>query len=172
MTSKTDYPVTHNCNLSTRDDDRGQLVWQAVQMADAGKFDRDDRDDRHMLDCLEQLEEVLAEFATDESAEAKNVCRTEEEAVTEALQRTRVWFLAAFRGDRYDAPQTRAAVAMCEWQGIWPVIDRDGRLTGEFSEGGEDELNVDDEAMIGAGEARAGGWRIDAEEGRACRPAV
>ena len=172
MNLKTDYPVTHNCNLSTRDDDRGQLVWQAVQMADAGKFDRDDRDDRHMLDCLEQLEEVLAEFATDESAEGRNSCRAAEEAVAGALRETRVWFLDAFRGKRYDAPQTRAAGALCEWQGIWPVIDRDGRLTGEFSEGGENELNVDDEAMIDAGEARAGGWRIDAEEGHAYPPTV
>jgi len=170
----TDYPVTHNCNLSTREDDRGQRVWQAVQMADAGRFDADDRDEQHLLDCLDRLEEVLAEFATDESAEAKNSCRAAEEAVAGALTGTRVWFLDAFRGERYDAPQTRAAVELCGWEGIWPVIDREGNLTGEFSEGtmGENELNVDDEAMIDADEARAGGWKIDADEGRAYRPAV
>jgi len=168
--TKTDYPVTHNCNLSTRADDRGQRVWQAVQMADAGKFDEHDRDERHLLDCLERLEEVLEEFATDDSAEAGNTCRAAEEAVAGALKATRVWFLDTFRGERYDAPQTRDAVSLCEWQNIWPVIDRDGNLTGEYSEGGEDELNVDNEAMISVDEARAGGWKIDADEGSAEAP--
>ena len=170
MNMKTDYPVTHNCNLSTREDDRGQRVWQAVQMADAGRFDQHDRDERHLLDCLERLEDVLEEFSADDSAEAGNTCRAAEDAVAQALRQTRVWFLATFRGERYDAPQTRDAVALCEWQGIWPVIDRDGNLTGEYSEGGENDLNVDDEAMIDADEARAGGWRIDAEEGHAYPP--
>jgi hypothetical protein len=167
---KTDYPVTHNCNLSTREDDRGQRVWQAVQMADAGKFDEHDRDERHLLDCLERLEEVLEEFAADSDAEAGNTCRAAEEAVAEALKATRVWFLDAFRGARYDAPEARDAGSLCEWQGIWPVIDRDGNLTGAYSEGGEGELNVDDEAMISVDEARAGGWQIDADEGRAEAP--
>jgi hypothetical protein len=168
--TKTDYPVTHNCNLSTREDDRGQRVWQAVQMADAGKFDQRDRDERHLLDCLERLEEVLEEFATDDSAEAGNTCRAAEEAVAEALKVTRVWFLDAFKGERYDAPQTRGAVALCEWQNIWPVIDRDGNLTGEYSEG-DDHLLVDHgEAMISVDEARAGGWKIDADEGSAEAP--
>lgn len=168
--TKTDYPVTHNCNLSTREDDRGQRVWQAVQMADAGKFDEHDRDERHLLDCLERLEEVLEEFAADDSAEAGNTCRAAEEAVAKALKVTRVWFLDAFKGERYDAPQTRDAVSLCEWQNIWPVIDRDGNLTGEYSEG-DDHLLVDNgEAMISVDEARAGGWKIDGDEGSAEAP--
>jgi hypothetical protein len=168
--TKTDYPVAHNCNLSTREDDRGQRVWQAVQMADAGKFDQHDRDERHLLDCLERLEEVLEEFAIDDSAEAGNTCRAAEEAVAEALKATRVWFLDAFKGERYDAPQTRDGVSLCEWQNIWPVIDRDGNLTGDYSEG-DDHLLVDNgEAMISVDEARAGGWKIDADEGRAEAP--
>jgi len=36
--------------------------------------------------------------------------------------------------------------------------------------GNENELNVDDEAMIDADEARAGGWEIDAEDGCAGQP--
>jgi hypothetical protein len=139
-------------------------------MADAGKFNEHDRDERHLLDCLERLEEVLEEFAADDSAEAGSTCRAAEEAVAEALKVTRVWFLDAFKGERYDAPQTRDAVAVCEWQGIWPVIDRDGNLTGDYSEG-DDHLLVDNgEAMISVDEARAGGWKIDADEGSAEAP--
>jgi len=166
----TEYPTIRNCNFSTREDDRGRLVWQAVNMADAGKFDEHDRDERHLLDCMERLEEVLEEFAADDSAEAGNTCRAAEEAVAEALKVTKVWFLDAFKGERYDAPKTRDAFSLCEWQNIWPVIDRDGNLTGEYSEG-DDHLLVDNgEAMISVDEARAGGWKIDADEGSAEAP--
>jgi hypothetical protein len=74
------------------------------------------------------------------------------------------------RGLHYRSAEWQRLAEPLHWQGIWPVIDASGELTGPISEGGEDELNVDDEAMIDADEARAGGWRIDAEEGRAYPP--
>lgn len=57
------------------------------------------------------------------------------------------------------------------WAGFWPVIDRDGRLTGEVTEGDEDYCNVDDDAMIHRDEAAAGGWTID-DDGYATPPCV
>ena len=56
------------------------------------------------------------------------------------------------------------------WPGLWPVIDRAGRLTGEVIDSADGYLNVDDEAMISVDEARAGGWKIDADEGHASEP--
>lgn len=76
------------------------------------------------------------------------------------------------RGLHYRSAEWQRLAECVSWQGIWPVIDADGELTGEISEGSESELNVDDEAMIDADDARAGGWKIDAEEGRAYRPTV
>jgi hypothetical protein len=74
------------------------------------------------------------------------------------------------RGLHYRSSEWRLLAETLHWQGIWPAINADGSLTGAISEGGEGELNVDDEAMIDADEARHGGWRIDADEGRAYPP--
>ena len=74
------------------------------------------------------------------------------------------------RGLHYRSAEWQRLAAFVQWPGIWPVIDANGDLTGDISEGCESELNVDDEAMIDADDARAGGWEIDAEEGRACPP--
>ena len=76
------------------------------------------------------------------------------------------------RGMHYRSAEWQRLAETLHWQGIWPVIDADGELTGEISEGGENELNVNDEAMIDADEARDGGWRIDVEDGRAYPPAA
>lgn len=162
----TDYPVTHNCNLSAREDETGRLVWQAVKMADAGKLDRHDRDEQRVLDCLETLEETLEEFAEDDSAEAGNTCRAAEEAVAKSLRETRVWFLDAFAGERLDAPATVDAMERCDWIGYYPVIDADVLLTGEFvyaDEEGRRHANYDNQAMINRAEAVAAGWTIDGD---------
>lgn len=162
----TDYPVIHNCNLSTREDETGRLVWQAVTMADAGKLDCHDRDEQRVLDCLETLEETLEEFAEDDSAEAGNTCRAAEEAVAKALRETRVWFLDAFAGERLDAPATVDAMERCDWIGYYPVIDADVRLTGEFvyaDEEGRRHANYDNQAMINRADAVAAGWTIDGD---------
>lgn len=162
----TDYPVSRNCNLSTREDETGRLVWQAVTMADAGKLDPHDRDEQRVLDCLETLEETLEEFAEDDSAEAGNTCRAAEEAVATSLRETRVWFLDAFAGERLDAPATAAAMERCDWTNYYPVIDADVRLTGECvyaDEEGRRHANYDDQAMIDRAEAVAAGWTIDGD---------
>lgn len=168
----TEYPVTHNCNLSTREDETGRLVWQAVQMADSRRLDDYGRDESEVLDCLERLEETLAGYAEDDSAEAGNTCRAAEEAVAAALLRTRVWFLDAFAGERLDAPATVEAMERCEWQDYYPVIDADLRLTGEFAYADEENrrhANYDNQAMIDRAEAVAAGWTID-EDGFATPP--
>ena len=61
------------------------------------------------------------------------------------------------------------ALDCCDWHGVWPVIDAEGLLTGEISEGGDDMSNVDDEAMIETAEAIATGWTVD-EDGYATPP--
>jgi hypothetical protein len=72
------------------------------------------------------------------------------------------------RGLHYRSAEWQRLAERCQWQGIWPVIDADGDLTGEISEGGEDESNVDDEAMIDTDAARAAGWKV--EDGYASPP--
>lgn len=44
------------------------------------------------------------------------------------------------------------------WDGAWPEIDRHGNLTGRIIGNEDGYLNVNDEVMISAAEARAGGW--------------
>jgi len=72
------------------------------------------------------------------------------------------------RGLDYRSAEWQRLAERCQWQGIWPVIDADGNLTGEISEGSEEESNVDDEAMIDTDDARAAGWKI--EDGYASPP--
>jgi hypothetical protein len=73
-------------------------------------------------------------------------------------------------GMHYESAEWQALRDLLQWHGWWPVIDGDGEINGRITEGGEgddDYLNVDDEAMIDASDARAAGWRIDTEEGYA-----
>jgi hypothetical protein len=74
------------------------------------------------------------------------------------------------RGLHYRSAAWAALAEAADWTGMWPAIDRDGKLTGQAVDSDETAvgwLNVDDEAMISIEEARAGGWTIDADEGRA-----
>ena len=73
----------------------------------------------------------------------------------------------AHSGERYDSPEFTADSERAFWDGVWPVIDGDGDLTGAISEGGDDMLSVGNDALIDADDARAAGWRIDIEEGTA-----
>lgn len=54
-------------------------------------------------------------------------------------------------GLHYQNPEAQYILAGYEyglnWSGVWPVIDRDGILSGEITEGA-DCLNVDNEAML------------------------
>ena len=73
-------------------------------------------------------------------------------------------------GLRYDSVMWRRLAAGGDWDGTWPVVDRDGEITGEVIDSQDGYLNVDDEAMIHADEAVAGGWSIDRAEGTAEPP--
>jgi len=72
------------------------------------------------------------------------------------------------RGLRYRSKEWRILAELVQWDCCWPVIDADGELTGEISEGADSESNVDDEAMIDTDEARAAGWTV--EDGYASPP--
>jgi hypothetical protein len=75
-------------------------------------------------------------------------------------------------GLHYASREWNEAGRDADWTGVWPEINRDGKLTGDVVYAGDDYtfLNVEDEAMIAEDEARAGGWEVDAEEGRAYQP--
>lgn len=80
---------------------------------------------------------------------------------------------AAGRGLHYQSDAWVTMGREVDWTNYWPAIDRDGNLTGQAVETDEAAVgwwNVNDDAMISDEEARAGGWEIDAEEGRACLP--
>jgi hypothetical protein len=74
----------------------------------------------------------------------------------------------AHRGEHYTSPAFRLDADRVNWDGLWPVVNRDGELTGAITEG-DDHYNVDD-AMIEAEEARDGGWEIDSDGGSARPP--
>ena len=73
-------------------------------------------------------------------------------------------------GLHYDTLRWRQMAASGDWKGTWPVIDRDGDITGEVVDNQDDYLNVGNEAMIHVDEARAGRWTIDRDEGTAEPP--
>jgi hypothetical protein len=75
-------------------------------------------------------------------------------------------------GLRYDSSAWRRLAAGGDWDGTWPVIDRDGDITGDVIDSQDSYLNVSDEAMIPADEALAGGWAIDRDDGTAEPPKV
>ena len=77
-----------------------------------------------------------------------------------------------FAGAYYRDRAFRRACDQASWHNVWPVIDRDGDLTGEVCDGDDGYLNVDDEAMITIGEAKAGRWQIDEDEVNADEPAM
>jgi hypothetical protein len=63
-------------------------------------------------------------------------------------------------GLHYNSREWLRAAGGGEWNGTWPVIDRDGNITGEVVDSVDGYLNVGDEAMIPTGEARVGGWSV------------
>lgn len=70
----------------------------------------------------------------------------------------------------YESAEWQALRELVQWQGWWPVVDGEGEITGQITEGGEgddDYYRVGEEAMIETDVARAAGWRIDTEEGAA-----
>lgn len=70
----------------------------------------------------------------------------------------------------YESAEWQALRDLVQWHGWWPVVDGDGEITRQITEGGEgddDYYRVGEEAMIEADVARRAGWRIDTEEGTA-----
>jgi hypothetical protein len=78
-----------------------------------------------------------------------------------------------FTGVHYRDSAFRRAADTMDWNNRWPLIDRDGYLTGAVTEG-DDCLNVNNEVMILPWVAKAGCWSIDFEEGTATptQPAI
>jgi hypothetical protein len=172
----TDYPTMHNCNLSTREDETGRLVRQALEWADAGKLDQHDRGERAVLDALESLEELLAGGAGErDDAASLSACTAAEEVVAARLVETRAWFLDAFAGERIDDPVAVAAMERIDWTGYYPVIDGSLRLTGEWvyaDEPNSTMLSYRNDAMISRADAVEAGWTIDEDECSAQPPAA
>jgi hypothetical protein len=69
----------------------------------------------------------------------------------------------AHSGEHYTSPAFARDSERVDWDGVWPVVDRDGELTGEISEGEDEDdvYNVDGDAMISHEEAIDGGWTVD-----------
>lgn len=66
----------------------------------------------------------------------------------------------AHAGMHYRSPEWVAIMHKRGWDGLWPVIDKDGRLTGEVTDRFDDYVCVDDEALISWVDAEAGGWVV------------
>lgn len=169
----TEYPTINNCNLSTRTDEVGQLVYQALQWADADRFDRHDRDERAVLDALESMEALLSEGSGErDDAASLSACAAAEQTVATMLRETRQWFLDAYRGERLDSPYVGAAFGRIDWRSF-PAIDGDLRLTGECVDADDDTngwLSYRGDAFISRADAVSGGWTIDDEDGTAEPP--
>jgi hypothetical protein len=70
------WPTIRNCNFSTRDDVRGQHIWEAiVNVFELGC------DDADLLATLDDLEAVLVEHAESDSETSEKACTEAEESV-------------------------------------------------------------------------------------------
>lgn len=174
MKTKTRYPVARNCNYSTREDEHGRLVWQAIQWSNDGRLDANISDEEDVLDALDDLEETLAEGnAERDDAAATSACAAAEESVATLLQQSRAWVLDALHGERIDSPEAAALMERCDWTGYYPTIDTDLRLTGRWEYAdfdGDRYANYGGEAMIDRADAIRAGWTVD-EDGSATPPA-
>jgi hypothetical protein len=164
----TEYPTIHNCNFTTRDDEAGRLVRQALEWADADKLDCNDHAEEGVLDALASLEELLASGAGErDDAASLSACTAAEEAVAARLVETRAWFLDAFSGERIDAPAAVAAMERIDWQDYYPIIDGSLTLTGEWRYTDQPDpmmLNYNNDALISRADAVEAGWEIDDDE--------
>ncbi len=163
MTTKTSYPVIKNCNLSTREDDRGRLVWQAVKWSESGRLCWEIDDEEAVLDALADLEETLAEEnAERDDAAAVTACACAEQRVADLLQCCRAWMVDAFAGESIDAPEVVEAMGRCDWTGYYPVIDSYLKLTGGWDYADTDQpwLNYHDLAYISVTDAMEAGWTV------------
>jgi hypothetical protein len=167
--------VIHNCNFAAREDDRGRLVLQAVQWSESGRLCWEVDDEEAVLDALADLEETLAEGnAERDDAAAATACACAEERVANLLRSCRAWVVDAHAHERLDSPAVVEAMARCDWNGYYPIIDGDLRLTGGWDyadDPGEPWLSYGNEAYISRDDATAAGWTID-DDGIASPPKV
>lgn len=54
----------------------------------------------------------------------------------------------AAEGLHYNSPEAKKILDAGDWQGYWPVVDRQGILTGDITDSEGAFANVDDLAMI------------------------
>jgi hypothetical protein len=121
--------------------------------------------------ALGSLESTLedADESTLEDADAYSAAiLAAEEAVAAALDACPEYVVDLHSGEAIDDEEVAAAIAKCDWTGLWPIIDGDCCLTGEVVDNSSDGyLSCDWGGMIEAADARAAGWRINTEEGTA-----
>lgn len=78
-------------------------------------------------------------------------------------------------GDTLDSPEFQIDANRVNWDGCWPVVDGDGEITGEITEGGDGWLFVRCEGgdgMIEESVARDAGWEIEDTVAKRPAPAV
>lgn len=72
------WGIINNCNYSSRDDEAGKAIMRAVKMSGLSHCPSE------VIDSLDALEDVLSDYADDDSLEAVQACRDAEQAVVDA----------------------------------------------------------------------------------------
>ena len=119
-----------------------------------------------LYDAVSSLESVLED--ADETDVSGAAILAAVRAVEAALDACPEYVVDLHSGEAIDDEEVDAAIAKCDWTGLWPIIDGDCCLTGEVVDNSSDGyLSCDWGGMIDADVARRAGWRIDTEEGTA-----
>lgn len=168
MATKTTWPVIRN-TIRRNANDRWTAIWAVIDHLDRhGRMIGHTAAHGDLIEALDTLEQTIDRLCEPSmSPVAADECAAAEDAVVAAAEVCPEVVCERLAGESFTDEDVVAALDRCDFRGWWPVIDGDRRLTGEISEGGGQMLNVDDEAMIDASDARAAGWRIDTEEGTA-----
>jgi hypothetical protein len=168
MTTKTTWTVIRN-TIRRNSDDQSTAIWAVIDHLDRhGRMVGHTASHDDLIEALDSLETTLAGHCTPSMSPADaDKCAAAEAAVVAAAEACPEVVCERLAGESFDDDDVVAALDRCDFRGWWPVIDGDRCLTGDISEGDGEMLNVDDEAMIHAADARAAGWRIDTEEGTA-----
>lgn len=168
MATKTTWPVIRN-TIRRNANDRWTAIWAVIDHLDRhGRMIGHTAAHGDLIEALDTLEQTIDRLCEPSMGPvAADECAAAEDAVVAAAEACPEVVCERLAGESFADEDVVAALDRCDFRGWWPVIDGDRRLTGELSEGGGQMLNVDDEAMIHASDARAAGWRIDTEEGTA-----
>ena len=131
-------------------DQGGWRVW--IELATGGTIEGDDA----IVDALVDAG-VDADAARTAVEEGRFAALGDPESVAAQLQ-----------GMYYRSAEAQRIAASIDWDNEWPEIDGDGVFTGRVVGSEEGYANVDDDAVIEIGVARAAGW--DIEDGAAYPP--